>query len=250
MPDRLNTDNWQTVQQQNTHLWFDKSLVANVERDWFKPEYWQQKGAVTGESKGRYTTYFVRTEDINNQPVDMVLRHYYRGGLISKLSKRSFVFTGLFKARAYQELLLLSEMRQLGLPVPRPIAAQVIKNKPWLCQNDILIERIAGAQDLFHYLTKQTLTDELWQQVGKTIKQFHQHNVFHSDLNIHNILMDHHHKIWLIDFDRCEFRKPDESWQQANLDRLKRSLLKEKSLNTKFHFSEEHWQQLLKGYQA
>ena len=250
MSNRLNTDDWRTLQQQNTHLWFDKNLVSGVEKAWFTPEFWQQKGAITGESKGRYTTYFVKTIDINEQPLDMVLRHYYRGGLISKISKRSFVFTGLYKARAYQELLLLSEMRALDLPVPRPIAAQVIKNKPWSCQNDILIERISNAQDLFHALSQQQLPDKQWHEVGKTIKRFHQHGVFHSDLNIHNILMDDKDKIWLIDFDRCEFREREVSWQQANLERLKRSLLKEQSLNPEFHFNNANWQQLLEGYQA
>ena len=249
MSDRLNSDDWQSVQQHNTYLWFDKNLVNDVQNTWFSPEFWQQKNAVTGESKGRYTTYFVRTQSVDEQPLDMVLRHYYRGGLISKLSKRSFVFTGLGKARAYQELLMLSQMRALGLPVPRPIAAQVVKNKPWLCQNDILIERIANARDLFHILTEKALPEHIWQQVGKTIKQFHQQGVFHSDLNIHNILMDAEQKIWLIDFDRCAFKPQDKSWQQANIDRLQRSLLKEKSLNANFHFSDTQWQQLLEGYQ-
>ncbi len=224
--------------------------MTNVQQAWFQAEHWQNSGAVTGESKGRYTTYFVRTEDIDKQPLDMVLRHYYRGGLISKLSKRSFIYTGLHKARAYQELLMLSQMRELNLPVPRPIAAQVIKSKPWLCQNDILIERIDQAQDLFQFLTDQELPDVLWQQVGKTIKKFHHHGVFHSDLNIHNILMDKSQKIWLIDFDRCLFREQAPSWQQANLDRLQRSLNKEKTLNPNFHFNESNWQQLLAGYQA
>lgn len=249
MSSRLNTDDWRTIQQQNTHLWFDKNLVTCVEKAWFTPEFWQHKGAITGESKGRYTTYFVRTEDTKQQSLDMVLRHYYRGGLVSKISKRSFIFTGLHKARAYQELLLLSAMRELGLPVPRPIAAQVIKSKPWLCQNDILIERIKHAQDLFHFLSQQALPDTLWRRVGATIKQFHQHGVFHSDLNIHNILMDDKEKIWLIDFDRCEFREKETSWQQANLERLKRSLLKEQTLNPTFHFTDSDWQHLLAGYQ-
>ena len=141
-------------------------------------------------------------------------------------------------------------MYSLGLPVPRPIAAKVDRNHPWSYQNDILIEQIADAQDLFHYLTKQELTQQQWQLVGKTIKQFHQHGVYHSDLNIHNILLDDNGKMWLIDFDRCEFREPSDTWQQANLDRLKRSLNKELSLNPKFNFSADNWQQLIQGYQS
>ena len=249
MSNRLNPDQWQTAAEKNQQIWFDKQLLSQVSSGWFDADFWQQQDAITGESKGRYTTYFIRTTNSNQTPLDMVLRHYYRGGLISKISKRSFVYTGFEKARAYQELLLLSEMRELGLPVPRPIAAQVKCNSLWFCQSDILIERIAHSQDLFHYLSKQSLSADLWRQVGSTIKQFHQHGVYHSDLNIHNILLDNASKIWLIDFDKCGFKVQQQEWQQANLDRLQRSLLKEQKLNPEFHFSQDCWQQLLAGYQ-
>jgi 3-deoxy-D-manno-octulosonic acid kinase len=38
-------------------------------------------------------------------------------------------------------------------------------------------------------------------------------------------------------------------WKKQNLQRLLRSLNKEKVKNTKLYFSNENWQQLLKGYQ-
>ena len=250
MPHSLNTDQWQQVSEHHSQIWFDKQTLTQVSSEWFNSDYWQQQNGITGESKGRYTTYFLLTKDKQAQPLHLVLRHYYRGGMVSKLSKRSFVFTGYNNTRAYQELALLNRMRELGLPVPKPIAARVTKSLPWLCQNDLLIERIAGAQDLFHYLSKQALTDELWQQVGTTIRTFHQQGVYHSDLNIHNILIDEREKIWLIDFDRCDIRAPESQWQQANLARLERSLHKELGLNAQFAFTPACWQQLLKGYQA
>ena len=85
MSDRLNPDNWQLTEQKGIYIWFDKNQVTDVKPQWFQAKYWQQQDAITGESKGRYTTYFVVTQDIHQQPLSMVLRHYYRGGLISKL---------------------------------------------------------------------------------------------------------------------------------------------------------------------
>jgi 3-deoxy-D-manno-octulosonic acid kinase len=45
------------------------------------------------------------------------------------------------------------------------------------------------------------------------------------DLNCDNVLHAPE-GIWLIDFDRCRLRHPAQRWQQANLDRLQRSVAK------------------------
>lgn len=243
-----NFHNWQTHTNNQQTVWFDGELFEHFPIDYFSADYWQQQGAITGSSKGRYTTYFVATETKSQTPIEMVLRHYYRGGLVAKLTKDSFVYTGAQNTRAVRELNLLKTMLDLGLPVPKPIAAMVSKSSGVFCKNDILIERVAGAKDLFHYLLTQPLNNELWQKVGATIKQFHQAGVFHSDLNIHNILIDDQQKIWLIDFDRCDIREPHDDWQQANLDRLLRSLHKELGLNNEFNFSTDNWHQVLIGY--
>lgn len=166
MSEQLN-NNWHSIAQNGDKLWFDNQRLHQVTEQWFDADFWRDKQSIVGQSKGRYITYFVETKDKANKPIELVLRHYYRGGLISKLSKRTFIFSGFTKTRAYQELLLLSQMKQRGLPVPTPIAARVTRTLPWLCQGDILIERIDGAQDLFHYLSKQPLPAHLWQQVGR-----------------------------------------------------------------------------------
>lgn len=54
----------------------------------------------------------------------------------------------------------------------------------------------------------------------------HDLGINHTDLNIHNILMDEQEKFWIIDFDKC-FQQSGESWKQGNLERLKRSFEKE-----------------------
>ncbi|MGM0648706.1 MAG: lipopolysaccharide kinase InaA family protein, partial [Bacteroidota bacterium] len=51
------------------------------------------------------------------------------------------------------------------------------------------------------------------------------HCLDHVDLNARNILIDPQHKPWLIDLDRCRLRRPG-GWQNANLNRLERSLHK------------------------
>ena len=75
----------------------------------------------------------------------------------------------------------------------------------------------------------------------------HKCQVHHHDANIRNIMMDDKRNIWLIDFDRCE-KRTGESWKQSNVDRLLRSLHKEKTKNTIFHWSDEDWKYCLEGY--
>ncbi|VEI45037.1 3-deoxy-D-manno-octulosonic-acid kinase [Actinobacillus equuli] len=50
--------------------------------------------------------------------------------------------------------------------------------------------KIEGTQDLSKYLQTHTLSDTQYQQIGKLIRQLHDHQVHHSDLNIHNILLE------------------------------------------------------------
>ena len=180
----------------------------------------------------------------------MVLRHYYRGGLVRHLSKDAFVYTGLENTRSLAELKMLQQMRELNLPVPNPIAARVERVKGLWCRNDILIETLDNTTDGFHLLKQQGLSDATWFAIGATIRRFHNAGVYHSDLNIHNLLIDEAERVFLIDFDRCGFRAQEKRWQDENLARLHRSLLKEQGLHTDFNFTPDGWRQLMAGYKA
>ncbi|WP_153915097.1 3-deoxy-D-manno-octulosonic acid kinase [Shewanella sp. TC10] len=220
--------------------WCD-DLAKDLTPTNFTPEYWHKNNAVIGQSKGRYTTWFVE-----HKTQQWVLRHYWRGGLMEKLSKDAYVFTGFNRTRAMGELTILNTLHQEGFPVPRPIAANVERFGIWY-RADLLIELVNGANDLVALLTKSELTAQQWQQLGKTIAQFHLRGVYHADLNAKNILFADE-QFYLIDFDRGELKTPNSTWQQANLSRLLRSFNKEKAKLPALQFEQENWQQLLIGY--
>ncbi len=213
-----------------------------VSADWFNPKFWEASQSLTGTSKGRNVTHFFQY-----QQQEYVLRHYFRGGLIGRLIHDQYLFLGLEQTRAYAELKLLERLQGLRLPVPGAVAARV-QRKGLFYRADIIMEKIPDAQDAFHILQRQSLNQEQWFSIGATIREFHRHNVYHADLNIHNIMIDQHQKSWLIDFDRGAIRTHDNSWQQSNLERLLRSLRKEKSKLYEFYWSEHEWQYLLNGY--
>lgn len=230
------------VQNDNIYCVYNTDAISIFTPDMLSSHYWQKKEAITGTAQGRGTTYF-----IHYQKSDWVLRHYYRGGLIGKINNDSYFFTQYKKTRAAKEYQLLTKLAELDLPAPKPIAYRVIKNGLFY-HADILTSRINNATDLVDILQKKPLNEIIWQKIGVMIKQFHQHGIYHHDLNSHNILLDQQSKPWLIDFDQGEQRSIKQSWQENNLNRLLRSFHKEKNKLERFHWQEENWQHLLQGY--
>jgi 3-deoxy-D-manno-octulosonic acid kinase len=221
--------------------------AAQLTVDSFTVEHWQAKDAVVGQSKGRYTTWFVQT-GAEHQQQQWVLRHYWRGGLMEKFSRDAYFYTGLTRTRAYAELALLELLYQEGFAVPNPIAAKIERFGLWY-RADIIIERVAGAKDLVAHLASQPLNDVQWRTLGETIAKFHLRGVYHADLNAKNILISGD-SFSLIDFDRGEIKSPQKQWQQANLQRLLRSFNKEQTKQPALPFTVKNWQQLIQGYQT
>jgi len=203
---------------------------------------------------GRGQAWFIEMPDQS-----MVLRSYQRGGLISKFNQQTYIGWSAENSRAYKEWRLLLHLTQLGLPVPRPIAASFCR---WpfrfipLYRAHILLQRIPNVQTLDHLLAKSTVGAEVWKRVGACIRQFHDQGVYHADLNANNILLDSQQTVYLIDFDKSEIRQDKQSvspqktqWKLDNLQRLKRSLLKQQGLHEGYNFNELNWNALMAAYE-
>lgn len=236
-------------QQGKDYCLYDSSEINDFVPDMLNASYWQNKGAITGSAQGRGTTWFIKTiNHPSKQEKHWVLRHYYRGGLIGKIINDSYWFTSQEDSRAAREFSLLEHMQKLALPAPKPIAYRVIRHG-LLYSADLLSSRIEHAQDLVALLSKQAISADLWKNIGATIKRFHDHNIYHHDLNAHNILIDKNDNVFLIDFDRGEIRSSNQaSWQQANMARLQRSFIKELNQLPTFHWEHDNWQLLLESY--
>ena len=237
-------------QKDNIYCAYNARLVKYFSPEMLTSEFWQQRNAVTGSAQGRGTTWFVEfiSQKKSPQPKQQwVLRHYYRGGLIGKIIKDKYIFTGQKNTRAACEYQLLNTLQKLALPAPEPIAFRVIKQGMFY-QADLLSSRIENAQDLVAILSAGEVAEEVWLEVGRVIRRFHDAGIYHHDLNSHNILLDENNKVWLIDFDRGEQRQSSASWQQANMARLLRSFEKEKARLPNFYWEKLNWQLLLEGY--
>lgn len=214
-----------------------------MSNEWFDPEHWRENQHLLNTATGRGTVWFVDTPH-----GEAVLRQYRRGGLISKINSTRYLTESLEDTRPFKELALLENLQFLRLPAPRPMGGMV-RRKGLFYQAWLMTHIIPNARDLFDIVKQETLSDEIWQKIGQTIRQFHDKNVFHSDLNCHNIMIDQDSAIWLIDFDKCDIRPHHPRWKKDNLDRLHRSLTKEAKKHSPFEFTETHWQALLDGYE-
>ncbi|TQP76539.1 3-deoxy-D-manno-octulosonic acid kinase [Vibrio cholerae] len=231
----------QTFNDAQQKVWFDDALLHEDPSQCCNPEFWQQNGKVLGSATGRGITWFVQLQQTQG-----ALRHYRRGGLFGKLVADSYGFTGWEKTRSYQEFMLLNHLRDAGVNVPRPIAARVQKHG-LLYKADLLSEKVPNARDLVSILQESPISDELYRKIGREIRKMHDAQVNHTDLNIHNILIDDQEKVWIIDFDKCRYQKSSD-WKISNLKRLKRSFDKENSRSSIF-FKEADFKALHRGYE-
>ncbi|MEZ9661132.1 MULTISPECIES: 3-deoxy-D-manno-octulosonic acid kinase [unclassified Vibrio] len=220
---------------------YDPNLLSKRQiKEAFDANFWQLKNMVVGQAQGRGTTWFIQLET-----TQAALRHYRRGGLLGKLINDHYLYLGEKRVRSFQEFLLLQVLIDNKVNVPRPIAARVVR-KGLVYQADLLSEKVPNASDLVDCLTKSVLDKQTYQNIGSEIRKMHNAQVNHTDLNIHNILVDVQEQVWLIDFDKC-FQQSGNSWKKSNLERLKRSFIKEKG-KRRIQWQESDWTELMIGY--
>lgn len=215
-----------TLRAGKSHILYDADSLCDageapqIGPSTFDRAWWQAQGKITGQAPGRGASLFLNA----GNGEEWVLRPYRRGGLVARLSEARYLWTGLERTRAFRELRLTADLHARGLPVPRPVAADVTRHG--LTYSAALITvRIPGARALASLLENGEADDDLLQRVGATIRRFHDVGLDHVDLNARNLLVGEEGKVWLIDLDRCRLRH-DGAWKGRNLERLERSLVK------------------------
>ena len=227
----------------NGAILYDRQVIREISEDRFRPSGWLHAEPVKGSlrSAGRGNTMFV-----GNVPRQFVLRHYVRGGLIGKLVRDTYVWTGEESTRPFLEWRMLAKMADKGLRVPRPAAARYRRKGPFYTA-DIITVRIPNVVSLSEYISGDAPAEGFWQALGTAVHGFHEHGVCHADMNAYNLQIDNDGDLWMLDFDRGRLLSPG-PWQQRTLERLHRSLKKIVSLDPRLHFRQLNWEQFLAGY--
>lgn len=224
---------------------YDPSLAGNFDARWFDPAHWRAAAALRGEAPGRGSTLFFETGGHA-----YALRHYRRGGLVAAVMGDRYLDLGERRSRPFQEFRITQQLQRLGLPVA-PVVAAHHESSGLTCRGDLITRRLEGVRTLAECLqtrTDSSATEIDWAGVGALVARFHGVGLDHADLNAHNLLVDRAGRWSLIDFDRAQFRKPG-LWRDANLVRLRRSILKICD-GLGVTFDERVWHTLLEHYRV
>jgi 3-deoxy-D-manno-octulosonic acid kinase len=223
--------------KQNTIL-YDDTLISEPDENLFDLEFWANDEKTRLINKGRGKVLL-----INCQGLPSVLKHYYRGGLVSNFLSEKYLWQGESNARSIKEFRVLQKMLQAGLPVPRPIAARVNRQGIFYTA-DLITSRIDHSSSMGDSLKENSLSSDLWKNIGSCIASFHMQGFYHHDLNIENILIDSDQKVFLLDFDKAVQMDPINSMAQKNINRLQRSINKSYPNSSK-QFPKAEWEVLI-----
>jgi 3-deoxy-D-manno-octulosonic acid kinase len=221
---------------------FDTAVAEHADEAWFDAAAWRARGVPNAVGRGQ--ALFV---DLPFGPC--VLRHYRRGGLMARMNADNYLWIGAKRTRAFREFRLLAELHDAGLPVAAPVAARYQRDG-LRYRADLITRQVVNSMTLAQRLAAQTLDSEMGMRIGRCIAAFHARGIWHADLNAHNVLLDVAANPVLIDFDRGRKRRVDYHWQQSNINRLRRSLLKLGAKASDTTFEQGFWHPLLAAYHA
>jgi 3-deoxy-D-manno-octulosonic acid kinase len=230
-----------TVALDGAAILYDAALGKPALESWFDEAQWQRDVYLLREKTGRGTVLV-----LDRGAEKWVLRHYHRGGFVSRFIQDHYVWTGLERSRAFREWRLLAVLHDANLPAPRPVAARV-RRSGLLYQADIITAYLPDTRPLSVYLDEGRPLENRWRAIGRMLRRFHDRGVDHPDLTAHNILLDTGDGAFLVDFDNARL-KPPGPWREAGLARLERSLRKV-ALETGTAFDVDGWRGLRQGYQ-
>jgi 3-deoxy-D-manno-octulosonic acid kinase len=181
-----------------------------------KPVALSQGGVLGGR------TEVLRTELEGIGPV--VVKQYFRGGLVQNLLKQTYMNTGSTRCRAEYEL--LCALHRAGVQVPEPVAFATsggLFYRAWLVTRAIDNGvTLAGLSEREPERAAAAL-----KKVGQQVALLVDNRLHHVDFHPGNVLVDRENRVFLIDFDKARFsREGRESLQQRYLERWRRAVQK------------------------
>lgn len=180
----------------------------------FHPERFESQ-----KSAGRGNTYLFPLEEHQG-----IAREYRRGGLIGHFLKRHYFLDN----RPIRELEVWCHAYETGVPVPVPLGVMWLVHWPFV--SGTIATHYFPCKHLQEFLESKPQLDtkrDALLRAGKAIRMMHTSNIFHSDLQVRNILVEPTGAVSLIDFDNSKILNPiSDRARYRNLLRLKRSFEK------------------------
>ena len=161
-----------------------------------------------------------------------LIRAYRHGGLLRYLRGGTFCS---WPPRPFRELAITEEIRRRGIPTVEVYGACVEQIWGPFYRGWLVTRELTGAQNLWQAfqtrLDQELGIERILRAVAGSLRALHREGVYHTDLNLKNILVSVEHggvKGYIIDFDRAKLFLGDLRPELArrNINRLLRSVNK------------------------
>jgi 3-deoxy-D-manno-octulosonic acid kinase len=181
-----------------------------------------------------------------------LIRTYRHGGLLRHCSGGVFCS---WPPRPFRELAITEEIRRRGILTVETYGACVEQLWGPFYRGWLVTRELADAQDLWQAfktgLVQELGIDRILRAVADSLRALHREGVYHTDLNLKNILIRKEQggvKGYIIDFDKAKLvlgNLPPELVRR-NINRLLRSVNKLDPART--HFSTAYWDEFVSFY--
>jgi hypothetical protein len=173
----------------------------------------------------------LRTVSLTNSE-NALIRTYHHGGVFRWITGKTFFS---WPPRPFRELAITEELRRRGLPTIEVYGAGVESIFGPFYRGWLITRELKGSYDLWTALqngfVRKWTVEKVFRSVASSLRSLHRQGVYHSDLNLKNILVRAEPagvKGYIIDFDKAVLfvgELPD-PLAKRNLRRLLRSLSK------------------------
>jgi len=181
-----------------------------------------------------------------------LIRRYRHGGVFRALTRACFV---TWPPRPFRELAITEELRRRGLRTVEVYAAGVERICGPFYRGCLVTRELPDAKDLWEALQDESVGPHrlgaVLKATAETLRAMHREGVYHTDLNLKNILVrlkPDGAEGYVIDFDRAKLvlGKLPPPLARKNLDRLLRSALKLDPQRR--YLSADSWNEFLNFY--
>jgi len=192
------------------------------------PESVQNLISLTDQNNSEQTAPLEGRSEVLIKKIDtigtVVVKHYFRGGIVRWLLKDRYFKTGNCRARAEFEILL--KAAEYGINVTEPILyfqKGSLVYKCWLVTKEIHNDGSIARISLTAPESAKALMNDVTLQVQKMITK----GIYHVDFHPGNVLAGRDGKVYLLDFDKAFITKTEKpALDRKYVNRWNRAVLK------------------------
>ncbi len=146
----------------------------------------------------------IRPRSVDVDGIGRVLvKHYYRGGVLRHINRRSYLKIGKIRSTAEFEILTL--VRTIGVNAPEPVAFAYRTKLSVFYHAWLAAREIPGARSLAEISkTESERARTVLPSLEKQINILRDYGVLHVDLHPGNVLVDDENQVYIIDFDKAK----------------------------------------------